>query len=213
MTKLTSAVPMALGQLSVFLALIAFGLWISPARSTGLVDAKAERSATAIDKDELQKQVEQEIRNFHSARISLRQALSITQSYLPKSRVVNISFNQESKSTPVYLVKSIQGDVLWELSVDAVSGQIAGSVTNTSLKDLDRDSQANLTAFRAIRQEMIDAVQVAERSATGTAISGGLLNEKGRLNFSIVVLVDDELKQVLLEPPRAQIRANQGGRR
>ncbi|HEV2159462.1 PepSY domain-containing protein [Bradyrhizobium sp.] len=201
MTKLASAVPMAQHQLSVLLALIAFGLWISPARSTGLVDAQAERSATVIDKDELQKQVEREIRNFRSARISLRQALSIAQSHLPKSRVVDISFNQEDKSAPVYLIKSVQGDTLWELPVDANSGEALENATRTSTKDLDRESQANLMAFRVIRQEMIEAVKIAEGGSSGKAISAGLLNEGGRLSFSVVVVAGEDLKQVILEPP------------
>jgi hypothetical protein len=48
---------------------------------------------------------------------------------------------------------------------------------------------------------MLDAVRVAERSITGKAISAGLIEEKSKLNFVVVIASGNDLKQVLLEPP------------
>ena len=44
---------------------------------------------------------------------------------------------------------------------------------------------------------------VAEDNTSGKALSGGLMNEAGKLNFVIVVLFGTKLKQVMLEPPSA----------
>ena len=44
---------------------------------------------------------------------------------------------------------------------------------------------------------------VAEDNTSGKALSGGLMNEAGKLIFVIVVLSGTNLKQVMLEPPSA----------
>jgi hypothetical protein len=49
-------------------------------------------------------------------------------------------------------------------------------------------------------------VRVAERAASGKAISGGLTRERGKLNFVVIVVSGLDLKQVLLEPPRRKNR-------
>jgi len=47
-------------------------------------------------------------------------------------------------------------------------------------------------------------VRVAEQAASGKAISGGLVRDCGRLNFAIVVISGDDMKEVILEPPGAR---------
>ena len=44
---------------------------------------------------------------------------------------------------------------------------------------------------------------IAEKAASGKAISGAMVKEGDQLNFLVVVLSDDHLKEVFLEPPRA----------
>jgi hypothetical protein len=44
---------------------------------------------------------------------------------------------------------------------------------------------------------------IAEKAAAGRAISGAMVKEGDQLNFVVVVLSDDHLKEVFLEPPRA----------
>ena len=53
-------------------------------------------------------------------------------------------------------------------------------------------------------QEIVDAVLVAKRSAAGKAISGGMLNDNGRLSFSIVVISGDDIKQMRRRPSRTE---------
>ena len=68
---------------------------------------------------------------------------------------------------------------------------------------LDADDRSNLAALRTIRHRLADAIRVAEQAASGKAISGGLIRERGRLNFAIVVMSGSDLKEVILEPPGA----------
>ena len=65
------------------------------------------------------------------------------------------------------------------------------------------EERDNINALRSVKQELSDAVAIAEKAAAGKAISGGLVKEGDQLNFVVVVLSDDHVKEVFLEPPRA----------
>jgi hypothetical protein len=77
------------------------------------------------------------------------------------------------------------------------------NTTVSSLNGLHKEDRTNLIALQSVRQELADAVFVAEDNTSGKAISGGLMNEDGKLTFVIVVLSGSNLKQVILEPPDA----------
>ncbi|MFZ8483238.1 hypothetical protein ACO1NB_13710, partial [Staphylococcus aureus] len=72
------------------------------------------------------------------------------------------------------------------------------------LAQLDLEDRSNLAVLGTITHRLADAVRVAEQAASGKAISGGLVRERGRLNFAIVVISGNDLKEVLLEPPGAR---------
>lgn len=71
----------------------------------------------------------------------------------------------------------------------------------SSMSKLNIEDRFNWIAMPSVRQELADAVFVSEDNTSGKAISGGLMNEAGKLIFVIVVLSDTNLKQVMLEPP------------
>jgi uncharacterized membrane protein YkoI len=146
--------------------------------------------------------VSPELELFRSVEVSLREALRMAEKLHAGSRIVDISFDGGSGS-PVYRVKALQKDHIWEDTIDAKTGQAVGNANVAVLSDLDREDQINLIALQSVRQELADAVFVAENSTSGKALSGGLMNKAGKLNFVIVVLLGTGLKQVILEPPRA----------
>lgn len=71
----------------------------------------------------------------------------------------------------------------------------------SSMSKLNIEDRFNWIAMPSVRQELADAVFVSADNTSGKAISGGLMNEAGKLIFVIVVLSDTNLKQVMLEPP------------
>lgn len=103
-------------------------------------------------------------------------------------------------------MKTYRDKQVWEDAIDANSGASVGATNAISTKDLTQDDRSNLIALNDVKQEIVDAVVVSEKVAHGNAISGGLMKENGRLNFVIVVLSDDEQKQVRLEPPHSEGR-------
>jgi uncharacterized membrane protein YkoI len=170
--------------------------------------AKSSETQHALDGQnfELEETVDRELKLFRSAQVSLQQALLIAERLHTGSRVVDISFDGES-NPPVYRVKKIQKNQIWENAIDARTGSsTTGGKHALSVKDLEAEDRRNLLAFRAVRQKLSDAVVVAERSTRGRAISGGLMNEDGTLYFVVVVDTADGLKQVLLEPPQVRDR-------
>jgi hypothetical protein len=52
-----------------------------------------------------------------------------------------------------------------------------------------------------VRQEIWEAVAVAERNVGGKAISAGLALDDGRLSFVVVVVTGNDLHKVILDPP------------
>jgi len=146
--------------------------------------------------------ISRELELFRGAEVSLRQALKIAGSLHPGSRIVDVSFDGGSGSS-VYRVKTFRQDRIWVDTIDAKTGQVAGNATVSSMSEVNREDRLNLIAMQSVRQELADAVFVAEDSTSGKALSGGVMKEAGKLIFVIVVLSGTSLKQVMLEPPGA----------
>jgi hypothetical protein len=116
---------------------------------------------------------------------------------------VDISFDGASGSS-VYRVKTFRLDRIWLDTIDAKTGQVAGNATVSSMSELNLEDRLNLIAMQSVRLELADAVFVAEDNTSGKALSGGVMNEAGKLIFVIVVLSGTSLRQVMLEPPGAK---------
>jgi uncharacterized membrane protein YkoI len=187
----------ALPVLSVLLAI--------PAQASAAPDGAPATLQSEIDDDAaLDRQaVGREIERFRSSAISLSQAMAIAEATHAGSTTADISFDGEA-ATPVYRVKTVNNDRIWQHAIDATTGKIVGGEAAVPLTELDADARHNIVALRAIRHRLLDAVHVAEHAASGKAISGGLIRERGRLNFAVVVVSGNDLKQVILEPPRAR---------
>ncbi|WP_407176190.1 PepSY domain-containing protein [Bradyrhizobium sp. STM 3562] len=151
--------------------------------------------------------IDRELALFRTAQISLCQALVRAEKLHPGSKTWDIGFDG-SPASPVYRVKTMASDRIWENAIDAQSGDVAGEEAVSFVKDLNAENQHNVDALKSVRQDLFDAVLVAERAAKGKAIGGTLLRDSGRLSFVVVIVSGDDLKQVTLDPPRA----GRGGR-
>lgn len=157
-------------------------------------DAEAERQA-----------VSREIERFRSSSITIGQAMAIAEARHAGATTADVSFDGAS-GVPVYRVKTLHNDRIWRHTINAATGELVGGEAALPLAELDHEDRSNLAALGAIRHRLADAVRVAGRAAAGKAISGGLVRERGQLNFAIVVISGDDLKEVILEPPGARAR-------
>ncbi len=149
--------------------------------------------------------VSREVERFRSSTISLSQAMAIAEARHAGAITADVSFDGTA-SVPVYRVKTLHKDRIWRYTINAATGELVGGEAALPLAELDLDDRNNLAVLGTIRHRLPDAVRVAERAASGKAISGGLVRERGRLNFAIVVISGGDLKEVILEPPTARAK-------
>ncbi|WKA31822.1 PepSY domain-containing protein [Bradyrhizobium roseum] len=144
--------------------------------------------------------VNRELELFRGSAISLSQAMAIAEARHAGAIAADVSFDGTPDS-PVYRVKTLHHDRIWQHTIDATTGKIVGGEAALPLKELDAGDRSNLVALKTIRHRLADAVRLAEQAAAGKAISGGLIRERSRLSFAIVVMSGSDLKEVILEPP------------
>ena len=193
----------ALGARLLATALLAL-LFASPAHA---ITSSAAAALTPQDSDSALDvhAVRRELDSFQSAQISLRKAMAIAEALHSGSITADISFDGASDPA-VYRVKTMQQNRIWQHAIDASTGQVVGGEPPSPLASLGAEDRDNLVVLRALRHRLADAVRVAEHTTSGKAISGGLMRERGKLNFVIVVLTGSDLKEVILEPPGARRR-------
>ena len=137
---------------------------------------------------------------FRAAHLPLIEAIAIAERLHVGSRTAGISF--DTSDNPSYRVRTVKDKEVWENVIDVRTGRTAGPETAWSLNELEMEERDNINALGSVKQELSDAVAIAEKAAAGKAISGGLVKEGDQLNFVVVVLSDDHVKEVFLEPPR-----------
>ena len=164
-----------------------------------LQDASTQSAAAQSDAEEAA--IRRVLDQFRTTQVPLSRAMGIAERLHEGSKTADISF--EISGPPVYRVRTIKNEHVWENVVDANTGTVKGKEIASSLKELDREDLANIVALKWIKQELSDAVQVAEKATAGSALAGGLMREGSKLNFVVVVASGDHLKEVMLEPPKA----------
>jgi uncharacterized membrane protein YkoI len=163
------------------------------------------RSDTDDGAESDQQAVNRELELFRGSAVSLSQAMAIAEALHAGSTTADVSFDGAS-AAPVYRVKTLHNDRVWQHAIDASTGKVVGGGAASPLGEFDAEDRSNLLALKSTRHRLLDAVRVAEHAASGKAISGGLVREGGRLNFSIVIMSGSDLKEVILEPPGARGR-------
>lgn len=140
------------------------------------------------------------LEQFRAVQLSLSQAMEIAERLHRGSRTATIGF--EISNSPGYRVRTVKNSEIWENFIDANTGSVKGVEVASPLQELDGEDRVNIVALKSVRQELSDAVRVAEKATSGIALGGGLMKQDGHLNFVVVIVSDGRLKEVMLEPPR-----------
>jgi uncharacterized membrane protein YkoI len=187
--------------------LLAIIVWSVALAATG---AMADVTRTALDsanrgvtaqRDAEEAAIHRLLEQFRTIKISLSEAVAIAEHLHDGSRTADVSF--ETFGPSVYRVRTVTNERIWENVIDANTGSVREREISSSLRELDRADLGNIIALKSVKQELSDAIRIAEKSAEGSAVAGGLVQQDGKLNFVVVVAGDDRLKEVMLEPPRA----------
>lgn len=200
-------------RISAFGALFAAGLLSAVVNGAALAVAPSSASPAGGGAETTIEQIDprvigRELALFRNSPISLGQAMAIAEALHAGSTTADISFDGSS-NLPVYRVKTLHANQVWQHAIDATTGNIVGVSSASEISSFGLEERGNLAALKTIRQRLSDAVAVAENATAGKAISGGLVRDRGRLSFAIVVMSGGNLKEVILEPPSGH---NQKGR-
>ena len=180
---------------TILLFLVAFVPAAATADVTELPSAAQDRSDVNVETDEVRRL----LALVRAAQLSLSEAMTIAERLHEGSRTAQIRFDVSGDCG--YRVMTVKDNHVWENTIDAKTGRVVDQETVLALTQLSDADRSNIVALRSVRQELSDAVLVAEKAAPGKALGGSLINEDGELNFVIVIASDDHLKEVMLEPP------------
>lgn len=169
--------------------------------------AIAEQQSTTAQDNVDEAAIRRALEQFSTTRVPLGQAMAIAERLHDGSRTADISF--EISGPPVYRVRTVKNERVFENVIDANTGRVSQAEIVSSIKELDRADLANIIALKWIKQELSEAVRVAEKAAAGNALAGGLVTQDGKINFVVVVASGDRLKEVMLEPPKVGQRSTQ----
>lgn len=147
------------------------------------------------------RQIAQELNVFRTVGLSIKDAITIAENHAPGAKAVDVSFDGQSE-VPIYRVKLYQRKRLLIGGLDASTGQVANQVIEKPTWTLDDNDRSVLSDFTKQKIDFSDVVLIAEQYSSGKAISIGLLAGQGKLAFSVVVLVDGRLKQVVVAPSK-----------
>jgi len=175
---------------------------LAPARATADVtgNSPAVPGRSELDPALVQEiQARRLIESFGAASVSLTEAMSTAESLHDGSRTVQINFDNSGDGR--YRVRTLKDERLWDNIIDANTGKQAAGETSLLLDQLSDEDRSNIAALKSVSQRLIDAVAVAEKATSGKALGGGLMKDRGKLNFVVIVASENRLKQVMLEPP------------
>ena len=118
---------------------------------------------------------------------------------------MDVSFGV-SNTKPVYMVKTYQNKEVWEGMVDGQSGKVIDQDTVTPESQLDDEDKAELAGLQEAKVSLADAVDTAEKSLGGKAITAGLEEMNRHVVYEITVVLEaGASKKVTVDPKTGQI--------
>ena len=132
----------------------------------------------------------------------LSQVVAIAEHLHEGSKTADVNF--EISGPPIYRVRTIRNERIWENVIDAKTGSVTESEVSSSLRELDREDLGNIMALKSVEQELSDAVRIAEKAAEGSALAANLMKLDGKLNIVVLIVNGDRLKEVMLEPSKVR---------
>jgi len=150
----------------------------------------------------------QEIEVFAHVPVSIREAITIAEKRTPGIRVVDVSFDGRAGNL-VYKIKAYRANETWNGMIDASTGKVVGNGMVTPVSSLEVNEKLKLDNSGNAGLALLDAVEIAEKSTAGKAVSAGLGEADGKLSFLVVVIADGSLKEVSIAADQEKNRTGQ----
>jgi uncharacterized membrane protein YkoI len=145
-----------------------------------------------------------QIELFRQARISLPQVIAAAKNQ-GGGKLLDVSFDVLN-GKPIFKVKTYQNNEVWEVAIDAHSGQFVDYGTTTPVSQLDDEDRAELAGLQQATVTLAQAVDTAEKSVGGKAMSAGLEETNGKVAYEItVVLKTGSARRAIVDPKTGQL--------
>lgn len=135
--------------------------------------------------------------------LSLKDAIAIAEKHASGGRIVEASYQGQRRSGPRYGFVAYQDDEIWDGEIDAKSGQVV--VWELEDEELDEEDAVEVRGAESASVNLRQAVDIAERSTGGTAITGGMEEEDGRNVWEIVVVTEGKARKIHIDPATGDV--------
>jgi uncharacterized membrane protein YkoI len=144
-----------------------------------------------------------EIDIFQRAKTTVEDAITAAQ---PHSKVLDVTFRVEH-GTPVYQVKAVQNNKVWEGTINAGTGMPIGPGKTTPGNQLESEDKAEVQAIQKAQTTLAEAVRSAVVHSRATAINASLRHSNGNAVYEVQVLRFGSLQTVKVNPENGRVIA------
>lgn len=108
---------------------------------------------------------------------------------------------------PAYLIRTYNNNEVWEVRVDANSGQLIGEPRAIPKNELSSKLQRDVAALDKVHTSITDAVSKAEQQQGGKAIMVGVKEQPdGNAAYNIELVNHDQLHAAVVDAQSGQLR-------
>jgi uncharacterized membrane protein YkoI len=144
-----------------------------------------------------------EIDVFQRAKTSVEDAIAVAQ---PHGKVMDVTFRVQH-GTPVYQVKAVQNNEVWEATINAGTGISIGPGKTIPEDQLDSEDKAEVQAIQKAQTTLAEAVRSAVAHSRATAINARLRHSNGNAVYEVQVLHFGSSQTVKVNPENGRVIA------
>ena len=139
-----------------------------------------------------------------TAKLPITDIIAAAEKLQPGAIVLDVSFEPRD-GRPAYAVRTYAKGKAWDGVFDGTSGAVADPGTVVDESALDDEDKAELAALKTSKITLQQAIALAEQTASGSALSAGLEQVRGRAVWEILVQSPSQSRQVHIDPVTGKV--------
>jgi uncharacterized membrane protein YkoI len=145
-----------------------------------------------------------EAAKVESARLSVIDIIAAAEKLQPGATVLDVSFEPKD-GKPAYAVRTYANGKVWDGLLDATSGAAIDHGAMMDESALDAEDKAELSALKAAKITLRQAIASAEEANGGRALNAGLEEVRGRAVWEILIQDTTRARQIHIDPITGKI--------
>lgn len=146
-----------------------------------------------------------DVKPFEGSKLSLMQAIADARREM-RGETLEARF-EVWHDQPAYLIRTYTNNEVWEVRIDANTGQPIGEPRAIPKNELSSKLQRDVAALDKVRTSVTDAVSKAEQQQGGKAIMVGVKEQPGgNAAYHIELVSHDQLHAAVVDAQSGQLR-------